>query len=76
MIVEKLGNPLITSSVKDDDHIIEYTTDPEEIYEDFEHQVDMVINGGPCGNIPSTVVDCTGDEVKILRMGKGEVDFV
>jgi len=76
MIVEKLGNPIITSSVKDDDQIVEYTTDPEEIYEDFEHQVDMVIDGGACGNMPSTVIDCTGNDVSVVRTGKGAVDFL
>jgi tRNA threonylcarbamoyl adenosine modification protein (Sua5/YciO/YrdC/YwlC family) len=74
-IVAELGNPLITSSIKDDDHIKAYTTDPEEIYEDFKHQVDLVIDGGAGGNIPSTVVDCTGDELVIIRKGLGEVDF-
>lgn len=72
-IVQELGNPLITSSVKDDDVIIEYTTDPEEIYEDFKHRVDLVIDGGPGGNIPSTVVDCTGDEIKVIRQGLAEI---
>ena len=72
MIVEELGNPLITSSVKDDDHIKEYTTDPEEIYEDFKHLVELVIDGGAGGNIPSTVVDCTGSELIVLRHGLGE----
>jgi tRNA threonylcarbamoyl adenosine modification protein (Sua5/YciO/YrdC/YwlC family) len=75
MIVEELGNPLITSSIRDDDHIKEYTTDPEEIYEDFKNQVDIVIDGGAGGNIPSTVVDCTGDELVIIRQGLGAVDF-
>ena len=74
MIVEQLGNPLITSSIKDEDTIIEYTTDPEEIYEDFKHLVDIVIDGGPGGNIPSTVVDCTTDEFRIIRQGLGELD--
>ncbi|HRJ28721.1 MAG TPA: L-threonylcarbamoyladenylate synthase [Cyclobacteriaceae bacterium] len=75
MIVAELGNPLITSSIKDDDHIKEYTTDPEEIYEDFKNQVDIVIDGGAGGNIPSTVVDCTGNELAIIRQGLGEIDF-
>lgn len=74
VIVEQLGNPLITSSIKDEDTIIEYTTDPEEIYEDFKHLVDIVIDGGPGGNIPSTVVDCTTDEFRIIRQGLGELD--
>ncbi len=73
-IVHELGNPLITSSVKDDDRIIEYTTDPEEIYEDFKHRVDLVIDGGPGGNIPSTVVDCTGSEIQVVRQGLAEIE--
>jgi tRNA threonylcarbamoyl adenosine modification protein (Sua5/YciO/YrdC/YwlC family) len=75
MIVAELGNPLITSSVKDDDHIKEYTTDPEEIFEDFKHLVDVVIDGGAGGNVPSTVIDCTGDEITLIRQGLGVVDF-
>lgn len=75
MIVEKLGNPIITSSVKDDDKIKEYTTDPEEIYEEFQHKVDIVIDGGACGNIPSTVIDCSGSEIILLRQGLGEIDL-
>lgn len=75
MIVAELGNPLITTSIKDDDHIKEYTTDPEEIYEDLKNLVDVVIDGGAGGNIPSTVVDCTGDELVIIRQGLGDIDF-
>lgn len=75
LLVEKLGNPLITSSIKDDDKIKEYTTDPEEIYEDFKHLVDIVIDGGVSGNTPSTVIDCTSTELKILRQGLGQIDL-
>lgn len=71
-IVRLLGNPLITSSIKDDDQIKEYTTDPEEIYEDFKHKVDLVISGGPGGNVPSTIVDFTGVEPMLVRQGLGE----
>ncbi|MFZ5999260.1 MAG: L-threonylcarbamoyladenylate synthase [Bacteroidota bacterium] len=71
-IVEKLGCPLITSSIKNDDEIREYTTDPEEIYEDFKHQVDLVIDGGVSGNIPSTVIDFTSGEPELIRQGLGE----
>jgi tRNA threonylcarbamoyl adenosine modification protein (Sua5/YciO/YrdC/YwlC family) len=74
-LVAELGNPIITSSIKDDDHIKEYTTDPEEIFEDFKHRVDLVIDGGPGGNIPSTVVDCTGAENTIIRQGLGELQL-
>lgn len=73
-LVQALGNPLITASIKDDDHIKEYTTDPDEIYEDFKHTVDLVIDGGPGGNIPSTVLDCTGGEIEIVRQGLGTID--
>jgi len=73
-IVRELGNPLITSSIKDDDRIKEYTTDPEEIYEDFKHKVDLVIDGGPGGNVPSTVVDFTQTEPVIVRQGLGVFD--
>lgn len=75
MIVEQLGNPLITSSIKDDDLIKEYTTDPEEIYEDFKNLVDLVIDSGASGNIPSTVVDCTGNQMVLIRQGLGAFDF-
>lgn len=74
-IVQKLGNPLITSSIKDDDKIKEYTTDPDEIYEDFKYAVDIVIDGGVSGNIPSTIVDCTSNELRIVRQGLGEIDL-
>ena len=74
-LVAELGNPLITSSVKDEDTIIEYTTDPEEIYEDFKNKVDVIIDGGVGGNIPSTVIDCTDSQLVILRQGLGELDF-
>lgn len=73
-IVAQLGNPLITSSIKNDDEIKAYTTDPEEMYKDFKHQVDIVIDGGIGGNVPSTVVDCTGDQITILRQGLGNID--
>jgi tRNA threonylcarbamoyl adenosine modification protein (Sua5/YciO/YrdC/YwlC family) len=73
-IVEQLGNPLITSSIKDDDTIKAYTTDPEEIYEDFKHQVDIVIDGGAGNNVPSTVIDCTGPEWTIVRRAAGDIE--
>ena len=74
VIVAELGNPLITTSIKDDDHIKEYTTEPEEIYEDFKYKVDVVVDGGAGGNIPSTVIDCTGPELVIVRKGVGEIE--
>ncbi|HEX6227762.1 MAG TPA: L-threonylcarbamoyladenylate synthase [Chryseolinea sp.] len=73
-IVEQLGNPLINASIKDDDVIKAYTTDPEEIFEDFKHSVDLVIDGGPGNNIPSSVIDCTGDQIVVVREGLGSVN--
>lgn len=73
-IVLLLGNPLITSSIKDDDVIKEYTTDPEEIYEDFKHSVDLVIDGGAGNNIPSSVIDCTDGQLVVVREGMGSVE--
>ena len=72
-IVKTLGNPIITTSILDHDEIIEYSTDPSLIYETFESQVDIVIDGGFGGNEPSTVVDCTTDEPMILRQGIGDI---
>lgn len=71
-IVKILGNPLVTTSIKSDDLILEYTTYPEQIHEDYKNQVDMVIAGGIGGNIPSTVLDCTGTEPVLIRQGLGE----
>lgn len=75
MIVEGLGNPLISASIKNEDLIREYTTDPEEIYDDLKHLVDIVIDSGAGGNMPSTVVDCTGPSIEIVRQGLGELDL-
>lgn len=72
-IVKELGNPILSTSVHDEDEIIEYTTDPELIHEKFEDLVDVVIDGGFGGNMPSTVVDCTNDVPGIVRQGKGEI---
>lgn len=74
LLVRELGNPIITTSIRDEDEIIEYSTDPELIFEKFQHQVDIVIDGGYGGNIPSTIVDATTDEFTILRQGLGQLD--
>lgn len=73
-LVKELQNPLITTSIKDDDQIKAYTTDPEEIYEDFKHLVDIVVDGGAGGNIPSTVVNCIDNEITIIRQGLGDIE--
>ena len=74
-LVKELGNPIITSSIKDDDEIKTYTTDPEEIYEDLKHKVDLVIDSGVGGNIPSTIVDFTSDEPVVIRHGLGDFAY-
>ncbi len=76
MIVDALGNPLITASIKNEDIIREYTTDPEEMFEDLKHVVDLVIDSGAGGNIPSTVIDCTGPQLQIVRQGLGDADML
>ena len=70
-VVGALGCPMITTSVKDDDEVVEYTTDPELIHERYGSDVALVIDGGIGDNVPTTVVDLTGDEPEILREGKG-----
>jgi|TARA_B110000240_G_scaffold65101_1_gene74232 tRNA threonylcarbamoyl adenosine modification protein (Sua5/YciO/YrdC/YwlC family) len=74
-IVRELGNPIISTSIYDEDEIVEYTTDPELIYEKWEHLVDLVIDGGYGGNIPSTVINLCGDEPELIREGKGSLDI-
>lgn len=74
-IVKALGNPIISTSIHDDDEIIEYSTDPELIHEKYEEIVDMVIDGGYGGNEPSTIVDCSEGEFEILRQGKGDLNL-
>lgn len=70
-IVRELGNPIVTTSIRDEDEIIEYSTDPELIYEKYEEHVDLVIDGGYGDNVASTVVDVTSGDFEIIREGKG-----
>ena len=72
-LVEALGNPILTTSVRDKDDFMEYITDPELIEEEYRDVVDVVVDGGYGGLEPSTVVDCTGEEIEIIRQGKGEL---
>ena len=71
LIVEKLGHPIASTSIKDDDEVIEYSTDPELIAEKYDHLVDIVIDSGYGDNVASTIVDLTSGEPEILRDGKG-----
>ena len=75
-IVEKLGNPIVSTSIYDDDDVIEYTTDPELIFEKWQNRVYIVIDGGYGDNVASTVIDLSGDAPVVLREGKGDVDIV
>ena len=72
-IVETLGNPIVSTSIKDDDEILEYITDPELIFEKWGKKVDLVIDGGYGDNCASTVVDLI-DEPVVIREGKGSID--
>lgn len=73
-LVQELGNPILSTSIRDEDDVIEYTTDPELIYEKFGGQVDIVIDGGFGDNIPSTIVNCTNGEIEVTRQGKGDLE--
>ncbi|MGB1392679.1 MAG: L-threonylcarbamoyladenylate synthase [Flavobacteriaceae bacterium] len=74
-IVEALGNPIVSTSIHDEDEILEYTTDPELIYEKWSSKVDLVIDGGYGDNQPSTVIEVKGTEVSLIREGKGSIDL-
>lgn len=73
LIVKELGNPIITSSIKDEDEIAEYSTDPEIIFYRYQKIVDMVIDGGIGNNIPSTILNCLYDDVEVIREGLGDI---
>ncbi len=75
-IVEALGNPILASSVHSVDEIEEYLTDPELMHEYYGDAVDIVIDGGYGGLTPSTILDCSGDEMEVLREGAGPVDIL
>lgn len=75
-IVLELGHPIANTSVHDDDEILEYTTDPELIHEKYENLVDLVIDGGYGDNVASTVLDCTSDEIVVVREGKGPITHI
>jgi tRNA threonylcarbamoyl adenosine modification protein (Sua5/YciO/YrdC/YwlC family) len=74
-IIRELGNPLLSTSIRDEDEILEYSTDPELIHEKYEQIADIVVDGGYGEFIPSTIVDCTGDEIIIVREGKGVLEY-
>ena len=75
-LVTQLGNPIVSTSIYDEDEVLEYTTDPELIFEKWHKLVDVVIDGGYGDNTASTVIDLSGGEPIVLREGKGSLDFL
>lgn len=75
-IVRVLGNPIVSTSIHDEDDVIEYSTDPELIFEKWQNKVDMVIDGGYGDNVASTIIDLTGYEPEVVREGKGSLDIL
>ena len=75
-LVEELGNPIVSTSIYDEDELLEYTTDPELIFDKWQNLVDVVIDGGFGDNIGSTVIDLSGDEPEVIREGKGSLDIL
>ncbi len=74
-LVAELGNPIVSTSIRDEDDVLEYTTDPELIFEKWQGLVDIVIDGGYGDNEPSTVIDLT-EEPSVIREGKGNIDIL
>ncbi|HNP33391.1 MAG TPA: L-threonylcarbamoyladenylate synthase [Flavobacterium sp.] len=74
-IVRQLGNPIVSTSIHDDDEVLEYSTDPELIFEKWQHVVDLVIDGGYGDNVGSTIIDLSGYEPVVVREGKGDSDI-
>ena len=75
-IVRQLGNPIVSTSIHDEDDVIEYTTDPELIFEKWQNIVDVVIDGGYGDNQPSTIIDFSNGVPVVLREGKGSLDIL
>ena len=75
-IVRMLGNPIVSTSIHDDDEVLEYSTDPELIFEKWQYLVDLVIDGGYGDNVPSTIIDLSGNEPEVIREGKGDLDIL
>ncbi|CAM3300517.1 Threonylcarbamoyl-AMP synthase [Flavobacterium longum] len=75
-LVQMLGNPIVSTSIHDEDEVLEYSTDPELIFEKWQNIVDVVIDGGYGDNTPSTIVDLSGHEPVVVREGKGSLDIL
>lgn len=75
-LVEGLGNPIVSTSIRDEDDVLEYTTDPGLIYEKWDNLVDIVIDGGYGGNVASTIIDLSAGHPVLIREGKGSLDII
>ena len=75
-LVRSLGHPIVSTSIRDEDDVLEYTTDPELIYEKWSNLVDVVVDGGYGDNVASTVIDLTGPQPEVLREGKGDLTIL
>jgi len=75
-IINELGNPILSTSLHHKDKILDYISDAELIHDEYSNRVDIVIDGGYCGNIPSTIVDCTSNEPSIIREGLGDISLI
>ena len=75
-IVAALGNPIASTSIRDEDIIIEYTTDPELIFEKWQHHIDLMVDGGYGDNYASTIIDLTSEPAEVIREGKGSLDIL
>lgn len=75
-IVAALGNPIASTSIRDEDTILEYTTDPELIFEKWQHHIDLMVDGGYGDNYASTIIDLTSEPAEVIREGKGSLDIL
>lgn len=75
-IIAEHGQPILSTSLHNTDVVLDYFTDPEEIYQQHEHHVDLMIDGGVGGKIASTVLDCTQSKIQLVRKGLGKIDFI
>lgn len=76
MLTQYLGNPIVSTSIYDEDQLVEYTTDPELIFEKWHNKVDVIIDGGYGDNVASTVIDLLDTTPKVIRQGKGNLDDI
>ena len=75
-LVSELGNPIVSTSIRDDDDVLEYTTDPELIFEKWQNLVDVFVDGGYGDNVASTVIDLSVSPPEVVREGKGDLDIL